>query len=160
MTFNKKWLLAVALGIALASGAVLLKGQSQKPVPVCAEVEISIDNGNSVHGLKDGKLFAYLDLAGYAQELACHEDARIQAMVAEKVTKSVTGWWKETRLEKARDAEVHVITILDKDEYAQAKFNAAMNHGKLEFRKGAQGTVEPLPATLDFSAMKAKLGAR
>ncbi len=160
MNFDKKWLLAGVVGVALASGVFLLQSPPQEPAAPCVAVEISIDNANSVHGLKDGKLFAYLDLAGYAQDLACHEDVKIQDMVAGQVTKAVAEWWKEGRLEKAQDAEVHVITILDKDEYAQASFNAALNHGKLTFRKTAEGAVEPLPATLDFSAMKARLGAR
>lgn len=139
----------LVVGMMLFAGAPVLAAD-------CPETEVVIDRSNSVHGLKEGNLFAYVDLAEVAADLNCHSDEDIQKMVMDAVTKSVTEWWQEERLSKATKAEVHVISILDKDEYAKADFNSALTHGKVEFTRDGK-KIEAAPITLDFKNMKEKL---
>lgn len=131
-------------------------GPVQSRAADCPETEVVIDRTNSVHGLKEGKLFAYVDLAAMATDLNCHNDEAIQKMVMDAVVKSVNEWWQEERLAKATIGEVHVISILDKDEYAKADFNSALTHGKIDFTRDGD-KIEAAPVTLDFSNMKEKL---
>lgn len=159
MAMNKQVVIiiaTVALAALAAGGTYLQSHKGTEPAADCKPAEVAIDRENSVHGLKDGKLFAYVDLAAMSQDLACNSDAVIQAAVATAVTTAVNEWWKEERLAKADAAEIHIISILDKDEYVKADFNAALVHGKLEYAR-AGGKVEAKPATLAFDNMRKAL---
>lgn len=119
--------------------AVKTVGTSAPVATACAELNIKIDRSNSVHGLKDGILFSYIDLNAFAPSLACHPNAAITEHLLLLVTAEVAKWWEEPRLAEADTAEVHIINILDKDEYARADFDSAIAYGVVRFRKGAAG---------------------
>lgn len=119
----------------------------------CAETEVYIDRSNSVHGLKNGNLFAYVDLAEMVPDLSCHSDEDIQNMVLMAVSESVATWWQQERFAKIANAEIHIITILNKDEYARASFDSAQTHGKIDFvREG--DNIKAMPVTLNFDSMR------
>jgi hypothetical protein len=146
-------LVAVALGIFL-----MLPGKSTAPQPAaeCAPIQIVIDRTNSVHGLKNGSLFAYVDLTQMAKNLACHSDTEITDALLRTLTPMVTTWWQEPRLKDVPRAEVHIISILNKDEYARANFNAALMHGKIEFAHEA-GQASVTTSDLKFDNLRAEI---
>ena len=152
----------VSLVVTLCLGAIFIfynfynnqnANQSTRTTQLCPPIEIQIDRLNSVHGLKLGILFAYVDLTKDAPALICHSDAEIQAVLADVVGNSVSQWWSEDRLRTATKAEVHIITILDKDEYAKANFNSALVHGQLDYVR-EHGAIKPQPAKLTFDNLR------
>lgn len=147
----------VVLLAVIAAVAILPRLKPGQSAPVeCAPLTIVIDRANTVYGLKEDNIFAYVDLAEMAPVLSCHTDTEIQDALLPALTASVDQWWQEPRLSKAQSAQVHIISILDKDEYARANFNAAQTHGKVDFtREGGKAT--PQPASLTFDNMRAKL---
>jgi hypothetical protein len=155
---NKKILVSLVVTLCLGATYLIFYGnqnanQSSGVVQSCPPIEIQIDRSNSVHGLKGGILFAYVDLTRDAPALICHSDAEIQAVLADIVGSSVSQWWSEDRLRAATKAEVHIITILDKDEYAKASFNSALVHGQLDFVRES-GAIKPQPAKLTFDNLR------
>lgn len=120
----------------------------------CTEINLEIGRANSVHGKKEGKLFGYVDLAENAENLFCHEDSDIDIAVKSAVEKAVNEWWEKDRFTDLAQAEIHIITITDKDEYARADFNAAKQHGVLKLTKNESGEIAAEPSELDFSNMR------
>ena len=119
----------------------------------CSEINLEIGRSNSVYGKKDGKLFGYVDLAENIEDLLCYENNDINLAVKLAVEKAVNDWWKTERFIKLTQAEIHIITILDKNEYARADFNAAKLHGVLNFTKKS-GKIIAGKSELDFSNIR------
>jgi hypothetical protein len=134
-----------------------LLNKSEKKIVICLPIDFSISRSNSVHGLKDGLLMAYVDLAQAAPSLPCHSDAKIQEYLQKQLTLTLQKWWLENRLQSTMQAEIHIITILNKDEYARSNFNSALRHGKMIFKR-EEGQIKPIETKLFFDNLRTNLG--
>lgn len=151
MNARKLVVAASILCVALAGLAVYGLGtnNAEPQQSACPLLNIAIDRTNSVHGLKDGKLFSYVDLNEYTPSLACHSKQEIVDFLLPVVSAEVSEWWKEPRLASADTAEVHVISILNKDEYARANFGSAVTYGVIKYRREA-GIAKMISYEMDF----------
>ena len=148
----KKYLWIVILVSCINSSAVLADNVTTKGVP-----NLSFNRDNSVFGIKDGKLYAYVDLASNARLLRQLKTDVLTTLILDASVKSASEWWKAPRFAKINTGIIDIITILNKDEYAKADFSSAIQHGKVYLKNGKNGVMVD-HHTLDFeNRVNAKL---
>jgi hypothetical protein len=149
----KKFLWIIFLILCINSSAVLAGNVTSKGVS-----NLSFNRDNSVVGIKDGKLYAYVDLANNARQLRQLKTDMLTTLILDASVKSASDWWKAPRFAKINTGTIDVITILNKDEYAKADFSSALQHGKVYLKNGKNGVVVD-HHTLNFeNLLNAKLG--
>lgn len=131
-------------GVAGAASA----GSSAPKEPV-----VVFNRDNAVFGLKEGRLYAYVDLTSNAPELQKLDEQTLTKLVVAASVKAATEWWKTPRLSKVNAGVIDVITILNKDEYAKADFSSALMHGKIFLTRNKGGVVLERH-TLDFANLR------
>ena len=134
----------------------LINSQKASAPKACAPIDIQIDRGNSVHGIKNDMFFAYVDLATMAPHLVCHSDDIIKTALIANVTSIVDEWWEKERFQDLSAAEIHIITIFDKDEYARASFDSAQMHGLIKLSR-KDGLVAYDSDSLTFDNMRSSM---